>query len=166
MGEFLGKLSSYNIFNYLLPGIVFSVLVSAVTKYNLIQPELVTGLFVYYFIGMIISRIGSIFIEPIFKKLSFIKYSEYIDFINSSAIDKKIGELSEVNNTYRTFCSAFFILIFIKVLEQLLTIYKLDAYLPTLLIVVVLLIFSFSYRKQCQYIVMRIEKVKTDSQTS
>ena len=67
MKELLDKLSSYNIFNYLLPGILFSVLASKTTELNLIQIDIILGVFVYYFIGLIISRIGSLIIEPILK---------------------------------------------------------------------------------------------------
>lgn len=67
MKEILDKLTSYNLFNYLLPGVVFAVLASKVTRFTLIQQDLVAGAFLYYFIGLVISRFGSLILEPILK---------------------------------------------------------------------------------------------------
>ena len=49
MKELLAKLSSYNLFNYLLPGILFVVIAEELTKFSFIQEDLVLGVFVYYF---------------------------------------------------------------------------------------------------------------------
>ena len=102
MKELLDKLSSYNIFNYLLPGILFSVIASKVTELNLIQSDIVIGVFLYYFVGLIISRLGSLIVEPILKKVKFLKFAEYTDFVKVSEKDKKLEILSESNNMYRT----------------------------------------------------------------
>ena len=72
MKEILDKLSSYNLFNYLLPGVIFVVIANKVTHYDFIQDDIVIGAFLYYFIGMVISRFGSLAIEPILKYLSFL----------------------------------------------------------------------------------------------
>ena len=90
MKDILQKLSSYNIFNYLLPGIVFVALLRLFTSYNLIVNEVIVGAFLYYFIGLIISRIGSLVIEPILKKTSLINFSDYGNFISASKKDEKI----------------------------------------------------------------------------
>src|SRR5258708_39583652 len=68
MKELLDRLASYNLFNYLLPGVVFVVLAEQVTSYSFIQDDIVIGGFVYSFMGMVISRVGSLFLEPLFKK--------------------------------------------------------------------------------------------------
>jgi hypothetical protein len=65
MKEILDKLSSYNLFNYLLPGIIFVVLASEITRYSFIHDDIVIGAFLYYFIGLVISRFGSLAIEPL-----------------------------------------------------------------------------------------------------
>jgi hypothetical protein len=56
MKEFITKISSYNIFNNLLPGILFVFLLNKITIYNLLQDDLVVGFFLYYFIGITISN--------------------------------------------------------------------------------------------------------------
>lgn len=110
MKELLDKLSSYNIFNYLLPGILFSVIASNTTELDLIQKDLFVGVFVYYFVGLVISRFGSLLVEPLLKKTNFLKFADYKEFIRASEKDKKIEVLSEANNMYRTFISTFLLL--------------------------------------------------------
>ena len=160
MKELIEKISSYNLFNYLLPGILFSVAVNSLTPYSFIQKDIVIGFFVYYFIGLVISRFGSLVIEPILKRISFLKFADYKDFISASKKDSRINIFSEENNMYRTFCSMFILLIllklyyFINLKFQILE--RLDIFF---LIVLLLFMFLFAYRKQTQYIVKRINAV-------
>jgi hypothetical protein len=86
MKEIIDKLSSYNIFNYLLPGVLFVAIAKHFTEYNLILDHDFIGAFFYYFIGMVISRFGSLIIEPMLKKIMFVKFSDYSDFISASKI--------------------------------------------------------------------------------
>ena len=158
MKEIIDKLTSYNIFNYLLPGIVFVVLAGKLTRYSLVQPDIVLGAFLYYFIGLVISRIGSLVIEPILKKLSFVKFAAYKDFVCSAKTDPKLEILSESNNSYRTLSAMFLLLIALKVYG------KISGYLPRLakwdaevLVFLLFLMFLFAYRKQTRYITQRVE---------
>src|SRR5262245_46621561 len=102
MKDLLDKISSYNLFNYLLPGILFVVIAQKFTRYSFVQDNLVMGVFVYYFVCLIISRVGSLIIEPFLKKISFVVFADYSDFIIATNADPKIEILSEVNNMYRT----------------------------------------------------------------
>jgi hypothetical protein len=124
---------------------------------NLIQSDLITCAFLYYFIGLIVSHFGSLLVEPFLKKISFIKFADYKDFVLASKADIKLEVLVEVNNMYRTFISLFI----------LLGLYKFEIYIESkcvflrenqnmLLIFLLLLIFLFSYRKQTNYITKRI----------
>jgi hypothetical protein len=161
MKDLLDKLSSYNIFNYLFPGIVFVVVLQKITSYSLLQKDIVIGVFVYYFVGLVISRIGSLCIEPILKKLTFLKFIEYSEFISASKVDQKIDLLSEVNNMYRTICSMFLMLLVIKSYENAESYYPLLKNLaPILLALILFVIFLFSYRKQTNYITKRVKSAK------
>jgi len=161
MKDLLDKLSSYNIFNYLLPGIVFVILADALTNFYFVQQDIIHGVFLYYFIGLIISRIGSIAIEPILKWIRFIHFSPYVDFVSASKKDKSLEVLSEANNMYRTFCSLFVSLILLKVYEHLSISFPIMArWAAEFLIVGLLTLFFFSYRKQTQYITRRIQSAK------
>jgi len=163
MKEIIDKISSYNIFNYLLPGILFVVLSKHLTAYNFIQEDTLIGAFLYYFIGMVVSRFGSIIIEPILKKTSFLKFADYKQFVIASKKDTKIELLSEVNNTYRTIISMLLLLLLLKLYNYLEVKFQIDLSISFLLLTVfIFIMFLFSYRKQTSYITKRIE-ANTDS---
>jgi len=156
--ELLEKIGSYNIFNYLLPGIIFSYIASELTRFYFLQNDLIAGAFVYYFIGLVISRLGSIIFQPILEFIFRIKYAEYKDFVVAAKTDPKIEILSEANNMYRTFFSLFSTLIFIILYEKLENYFpSLQTHAPLALIIFLVLIFGFSYKKQTQYITNRIK---------
>ena len=159
MEKLLAKLSSYNLFNYLLPGIIFSILLENITSYSIMHKDIMIEAFLAYFIGLIISRISSLVVEPILKKIKFIKFFEYKDFVLASEKDKKIELLSELNNMYRVFISLFFILITIVLYEKFLQDMFVE-YTSYIVIIGLLILFLFSYRKQTSFIINRIEIFK------
>jgi hypothetical protein len=159
MVSLIEKISSYNLFNYLLPGIIFVALVEKLTSHSLIQQDLIIGAFLYYFIGLAISRFGSLVIEPFLRWTKFLKFTTYKDFVIASKKDHKIELFSEVNNTYRTLCSLFALLLLLKIYD-----YMIATYIPFLtdwdaiiLLVLLFVMFLLSYRKQTQYITQRIK---------
>jgi hypothetical protein len=158
MNELLSKLSSYNVFNYLLPGIVFAILAGEVIHYPIAQRDILTGAFLYYFVGLVVSRFGSLIIEPFLKAISFVKFADYKDFVAVSQKDPKLEVLSEVNNTYRTLASLFTLLLLLKLYV------KVEDRCPvlrewsgTVLAVLLVILFLFSYRKQTSYVTKRIK---------
>lgn len=158
MKDISDKLSSYNIFNYLFPGILFVLLSKVFIGYNFILDNDFLGAFLYYFIGMVISRFGSIMMEPLLKKISFLKFEPYHDFVTASKKDPKIELLSEVNNTYRTLISLFLLLLLLKAYSYLDNRFHFSNSVAYLLILLLLLLmFLFSYRKQTNYISKRIK---------
>ncbi|MDH5445987.1 MAG: hypothetical protein OEY52_10540 [Gammaproteobacteria bacterium] len=161
MEELLKKISSYNLFNYLFPGILFSVFVDNYTKYTLRHDDIFTSLFIFYFVGLVISRFGSLFIEPAFIKLRLIQYAGYKEFLSAEKEDKKIGVLLEQNNVYRTICSML-VLMFIVIGYEKLSIWLEISIISTkhMFGIVLLVMFVFSYRKQTRYIKSRIERNK------
>jgi hypothetical protein len=160
MKDLLDKLSSYNIFNYLLPGIIFVILAEALTSFSFVQKDIILGVFLYYFIGLVISRIGSLVIEPLLKLTKFVRFAAYPDFVAASKMDEKLDVLSEANNMYRTLCSLFFLLIFVKVYERIAGIFPaMSKWRTEILVASLFLLFCFSYRKQTQYITKRVETV-------
>jgi sterol desaturase/sphingolipid hydroxylase (fatty acid hydroxylase superfamily) len=158
MNAFLDKVSSYNLFNYLLSGVLFVILADRLTPYSFLQKDIVTGIFLYYFIGLVISRLGSLIIEPLLKRFSFVHFAPYEDFLEASKNDSKIEVLSEVNNMYRTFVSVFCGLIFLKLYEffqfKFVCIQGGNIYI---ILFILLVIFLFAYRKQTAYITSRIK---------
>jgi hypothetical protein len=142
----LDKLSSYNLFNYLLPGVILCVVSDRYFDIPLLQDSIITGLFFYYFVGLITSRFGSIVLEPILKKLKIVKFA-----------DQKVEVLSEANNMYRSLISALVILCLLVAGEKIIHEYEsLSSYYKYALLPALLILFVFSYRKQSEYIVKRI----------
>lgn len=165
MKELLDKLSSYNIFNYLLPGILFSVLVSKMTELELVQKDLVVGVFVYYFVGLIVSRFGSLIIEPLLKKMKFLKFADYKDFVQASSKDEKIEIMSEANNMYRTFIATFILLGMVKLYYLITNKWTfINENSDWILILLIAGMFLFSYRKQTNYITKRINSKKISNE--
>jgi len=161
MKDILSKLSSYNLFNYLLPGIIFVITASRFTHYSFLQQDIIIGLFLYYFIGLVISRFGSIVIEPILRQTSFLKFADYKEFVAASKKDEKLEVLSEANNTYRTLCSLFVLLLLLKVYERIENrFFVLKDCSGIILLVWLLVMFLFAYRKQTLYVVKRIKANK------
>jgi len=155
MKDLLDKLTSYNIFNYLFPGILFVVLIKPTAGYNFIQTDMVLGAFLYYFIGMTISRFGSIVIEPILKKVRIVKFSDYSNFIKASKNDQKIELLSEVNNIYRTLISMLILVGLVNLYSAVIHINNTISLI--ILCVLITILYLYSYRKQTSFIVKRID---------
>jgi hypothetical protein len=158
MKELLDKLSSYNVFNYLLPGVLFAVLLQKVTIYSLVQDSVISNAFVYYFIGLVVSRFGSLVLEPILRKASFVKFAPYAHFVTASKTDPTLVTLSEVNNMYRTLCSMFILLLVCTGYQSVQRAYPpLGAWNEYIVVIVLLVVFLYSYRKQTGYVRKRIE---------
>lgn len=128
------------------------------TKYHVGNDDIFTLAFLSYFIGLVISRIGSVVVEPIFRKVKIVKFSDYSEFIEASKHDEKIEILSEQNNVFRTLISLFFIVFIVKIYEKFseyCNLWEFDFYILTLTL---LIIFVLAYRKQTNYITSRINK--------
>lgn len=157
MEKIIDKITSYHLFNYLLPGVLFVVMLDQITTYSFVQDNLIVGAFIYYFVGLVVSRIGSLVIEPILKRVGFLKFAKYHDFVSATKKDPKIDELSETNNMYRTFVSMLFLLLAMKGYEVLsynhpfLVMHSTGIFLLSLL-----LMFLLAYRKQTSYIRERV----------
>lgn len=158
MKEIIDKISSYNLFNYLFPGIIFIILLRKATNYNLIQENNFTGSFLYYFVGLVVSRFGSLIIGYLLQKLTFIKFTDYSEYIIAADIDNKIELFSEVNNMYRTIISMLVLLLLAKGWQSANNHLELSQTTSfTLLIASLLVLFIFSYRKQTGFVVKRVE---------
>ena len=157
MKEIIDKISSYNLFNYLLPGILFVIFAERFTSYSLVQENLIIGAFLYYFIGLIISRVGSLVIEPFLKNVSLLKFSKYSDFISASRKDPKIEILSRENNMYRTIVSMLVLLFLLRGCNIIEVSYpSIGQYSPYVLGLLLLILFIYAYRKQTEYITKRV----------
>lgn len=159
MEGLLDKITTYNIFNYLLPGSLFAVIADSVTDYHFLQEDIVVGFFLYYFIGLVVSRIGSLVVEPILKAVRFVTFVDYGKFVKASAADSKIDVLSETNNMYRTLSALFLILLLVVLFDRFAASQPcLVEGAPYIAGVALLVMFLFAYRKQTAYVVGRVNK--------
>lgn len=162
MKEILEKLTSYNLFNYLLPGVIFAVIAEHITRFSFKQQDIIIGGFVYYFMGLVISRVGSLVIEPALKWVRFLRFAEYKDFVAAARSDARLEELSEQNNSYRTLCSTFLLLLVLKLYERVSTsVSAITQHQTTVLLATLALMFLFAYRKQTTYITRRVAAAQT-----
>lgn len=152
MNDLINKISSYNLFNYLLPGAIFVVFIEYSTKYKILQENMIVNAFLVYFIGLVISRVGSLVIEYPLKKI--VPHEEYGSFIDACTKDKKIETLSEANNMYRTFISLFTILLIFKLCDSYCIWIK--NYMFYSLVLLLLVLFIAAYIKQARYVGKRV----------
>ena len=163
MENILEKISSYNILNNILPGVVFIFFWDksfSTMKFTLSQENIITSIFLYYFFGMVLSRVGSLLIEPAFKLFRIIHFEPYEKYLKARSIDKKIPELLETDNLFRTMIATFLLLFSIRITYNILLdieyIFYKDIFIY--LFISFFILFSFAYRKQTQYIVKRIKE--------
>jgi len=161
MQEFIKTITAYQLANHLLPGVLFAILAERLTKYSFVQEPLVLGLFLYFFLGIVLSRLGSLFLEPLLKRLRVIDFVPYDDFIGAAREDPKLELLSEINNSYRTYLALFLSLLLLRGYEAAESHFPaLAAWSPSLLVVLLAALFLLSYIKQTTYITRRARKQK------
>jgi hypothetical protein len=161
VNELLSKLSSYNIFNYLVPGALFSIAAKRLGVVDFTDPDLATNLLTFYILGLIISRLGSLVIEPALKKLNLLDHAPYPAFIQAAQKDVKIEVLVEVSNTYRTLASAFLTLLVSYVAAGVPASPTLpEPWLIVATLAALAVMFLASYRKQSGYVKRRVEALQ------
>lgn len=159
MNELLNKLSEYHFVQSLVPGMIFTYCSKMFYEINFLTDKPIYDFCVILIIGLIISRIGSIIVEPLLKKIKILNFCNYSDYIKASQNDSTIEKLSETNNLYRVIIATFFILIvenFYFILSEKIVWLADWSYL--LLSVLLIVLFVFSYRKQTNFIKQRIKK--------
>ena len=160
MNSILEKLDSYQILTNLLPGAFFVLGTRFFLNLELPTNHISEDVIIYYFMGIIISRIGSLVIEPILKKIGFLKYAPYRDFVNASKANSKIDTLSAANNYVRSLLTSALLFPVIGGLRVLaLNCSWFSCNWRWVLLLFIIIIFLFSYKKQTEYIYKRVEAV-------
>jgi hypothetical protein len=105
---------------------------------------------------MVISRIGSLVVGPILKKCNLLKFIEYNKFVEASKRDEKIDILSEANNVCRSLIALCLSLMIAVGYEWLFDkIRFVEKYNAIIILVGILVVFVFAYRKQTAFVVKR-----------
>lgn len=170
MDKIVEKISSYNIFNNVLPGYLFLIFGGNIVGINF-DKDFLSMLIMAYFAGIVISRLSSIILEKILDKIltsigekrkdkEFVRLS-YQEYVIASKLDEKIVIFNQDCNMYRSFCMLIIILIFLKVLSMYNIFNKINGnFLHIMLLILLLILFVESYRKQNNYIVKRVKIAK------
>ena len=108
---------------------------------------------------MIISRIGSLIIEPAMVRLRILERRDYKDFAKAETKDKKIALLSEQSNTYRSL-AALFLAVLVSFIISSVSGYKSFCLSYCILAFLGLILFVYSFVKQNNYINKRIDMSK------
>lgn len=149
INSLFSKLSAYQLLSLMLPGASLLGTMKFVFSIDIKADENIWWfLLASYVVGLIISRIGSLLIEEIFKKIGIIKGYNVGNYIAKRKEDDMIETLLSFANLYRSFCALSILLIIVTIVEG----YSLcDYWLYYLLEVLLLLLFGFSFYKQYSY---------------
>ena len=111
MDKFLNKLSEYHFIQSLVPGMIFTYCSKMFYGVNFLTDKPVYDFIVILIVGLIISRIGSVIVEPLLRKVKILNFCKYTDYIEASQKDSIIRNLSETNNLYRVIIATFLVLL-------------------------------------------------------
>lgn len=157
MSDLISKLTSYNLFNNLVPGVVFSYASSGLGLTNPSTGHLATDLIMFYFVGVLISRFGSLFVEPALRYTGIAVYANYNSYLAACERDNKIETLVEDSNQYRTYIALFVLLALSLGFEVAASKYELtDMARGLVLLAAALALFIMAYRKQTSFIHKRV----------
>ena len=154
MEKIIEKIEIYHFINYLLPGTIFVAIFNKIFENNFFDSNIVIVVIEYYFIGLILSRIGSVLLQPIFKKTKIIKYADYNKYIKASKEDDKLEILQREANQYRTYIATFIIL---AIVQSYICIENKNFTIMLVLFVGLAILVTLAYKKQIKFIVDRVE---------
>lgn len=163
----IDKLSQYNFLTNILPGTVLCIILKYLVGYDLIPNDYYQAGIVFYFVGMVNSRVGSLVIEPILKAISWVKFAPYSEFLRAEKEDAKLTILSQENNVFRSYISLMFISILGYIYKNCSLDLRLSLNNESLVIIVILFVlFLFAYKKQTSFVRKRVENfIKNKSQS-
>ena len=158
LSALIGRISNYNLLNNLIPGAILCVLLKYLVGYDFIVDGTIEILVVFYFVGMVNGRIGSIVVEPFLKWIKLVTFRDHKQFVEAEQKDKKIVYLSETNNMYRSMISVSFTALFTKLYHVCVDLQcDWGNISEWVVLVAMLVLFACAYRKQTDYIVSRID---------
>lgn len=162
MEKIVEKINSYHIFNYLVPGYLFLIISGKILETTLISNNIISSFFEAYFIGIVISRISSLITEKIIVKIWTLKKEPYDKYIEANNEDDKLEILNQDCNMYRSLCTLMLLELVLKIISllKILNLINKDILIIVTLILLVIL-FAFSFVKQNKYISLRVKKINT-----
>lgn len=160
MNNIIEKLDSYQIITNLLPGAFFGVFLRFFFELSLPTENIGEEILIYYFMGLVINRLGSLVVKPILEKLKFINEATYCDYLKAVSQDKELNILSQTNNYFRSILTSLLLLPIIGAMKELIiNVNWISMNWKGCLIGVFIGIFLFAFRKQTCFVKGRIEAI-------
>lgn len=166
--KILEQISAYELLNNMIPGAVYAVLADKLTTFSILSENAFADIVEFYFFGLIIGRVGSLIVERILKKFrkgKWIEQVSYTEYVKAEKGDDtgRVRMLATVNNMYRTFVAVFICLLLTVLLDLLWPFVSSIEWLKSLVIcmgcIVLIIVFSCSYKKQTGYVLKRVNTV-------
>ena len=158
LAALFGKISNYNILNNLIPGAILCVVFKYLVGYDFMSVGTLELIVIFYFVGMVNSRIGSLLLEPLLKKVHFVTFRDHKQFVAAEQKDKKIVYLNETNNMYRSMISVSFTALLVKFYYVAVeNCWDFGDVTQWVVLFGLLAIFALAFRKQTKYNVSRID---------
>lgn len=167
MEKLINKISNYHVFNYLVPGGVYIIIFDSFVEKVFYTSNYIILFLIAYFIGVIISRFGSLVISKILYKFTKQVGDDYSNYIDACNKDQKVDELMQDKNMYRSFCSMLVLLLISKIVKIIIDKFNINIEILIIIIAILLIVlFSLSFLKQNRIINERVKanKNKTDTQ--
>ena len=155
------KLSQYDFLTNLLPGTMLCIMLRYMVGFNFeFSAEWYQLIVIFYFVGMVNNRVGSLLIEPMLRRLKIVKPTSYKSFILAEKKDEKIHTLMVENNVYRSCISMCLITLFAFGYRWLIEHVRFfEKNTSFILLIGLIILFVFSVHKQTRYINNRVEQV-------
>ena len=167
LNTIIAKLGSYHILANLIPGAFFGFALDALFGITLPVEGLGGYIVAYYFIGLIIGRIGSLVTKRIFTRqkgakkricTQFIEYAPYSDFMKSEKSDQKLVALSDMNECYRSLLTSVWLLPVVNGFYWLVQRHQwLSTHWVWIAVLLLFGLFLWSYKEQTRFIKERVE---------
>lgn len=165
MEKILSSIPVYNLLTNLIPGTILAALlkicVDGCDIFSLTNNIWILAV-VLYFLGIINSRVSSLILEPVLKKLKIVKCASHKDFTDAELKDTsgKLTQLSRTNNEYRSYLSVFTIVLILKLIFLSSTAKTfVTENICWIILGLGVLLFLCSYSKQVAYITSRISRL-------
>ena len=165
MDKIIDKISAYNILTNLFPGVVYCFLVEKLFGIPLIQDDLLVAFFLYYFTGMVISRVSSVILEPLLKLIKLVEFVDYKRYISASKEDDQIRILLETSNSYRSMIALLISVVASGMWIEAMSAYpSINNYSHYILACALVILFLLAYKKQTRYIIARIKRYESEKE--
>ena len=160
LGKLLSRLSKYDWFTTLLPGMFLLALMRRV-GINASAESIIEELGLVFFLGVVSSRVGATCVEQIARwcKL-FEPYEDYVDWSNAN---KENADMLVRNaNWFRSLCGMVIVWGGLVMVESFHFTWLTRGVKLFIVILVLLILFGDAYRRQLSFTTKRIRKFKLD----